>query len=121
MIHQRDLAAIWEALPGDTQVLEIDGHRTIGYASTYFDTEDLDSYLVAARRWRCRWKVRTRSSATGGAFVEIKTQHRATTVKSRMAAQRGARLPPPEAVFVAATLAGAGIALPQGALRARSR
>ena len=41
-------------------VLEIDGRRSFGYSSTYYDTEELDSYRDAARRRPRRYKVRTR-------------------------------------------------------------
>jgi hypothetical protein len=42
-------------------VLEIDGARSFAYDSTYFDTPDLDAYLLAATRRRRRFKVRTRT------------------------------------------------------------
>lgn len=43
------------------QVLEIDGERTFGYESVYFDTPCLASYHCAAYRRRRRFKVRTRT------------------------------------------------------------
>jgi len=71
----------------DARVLEIDGRRRFGYASTYFDTLDLASFRGAAHKRRRRFKVRTREYLdTGGAFVEVKTRGpRGSTVKRRMA------------------------------------
>lgn len=68
-----------------TRVLEIDGERAFGYASVYFDTPGLSSYLGAARRRRDRFKVRTRSYLdTGSCWVEVKTRGpRGATVKTR--------------------------------------
>lgn len=62
-------------VPSDTRVLEIAGRRTFGYRSTYLDTADLQSFLVAGRAHRRRWKVRTRSYLdTGGSWLEVKTR-----------------------------------------------
>lgn len=36
-----------DALAGAARVLQIEGRRGFSYASTYFDTPDLDSYLLA--------------------------------------------------------------------------
>lgn len=67
-------------------VLDIDGHRSFAYASTYFDTPGLDSYLQAARKRRHRFKVRTRSYLDSGlTFLEVKTRGpRGATVKQRL-------------------------------------
>ena len=51
---------------GDAQVLQIGRRRSFAYASTYFDTPDLDSYYLAARGRRRRFKVRTRSYLDSG-------------------------------------------------------
>ncbi|MDO4900189.1 polyphosphate polymerase domain-containing protein [Actinomyces sp.] len=73
-------------LSGQTRVLQIDGRQCFTYASTYFDTPELDSYLLTARKRRRRFKVRTRSYLDSGlCFLEVKTRgSRGTTVKERM-------------------------------------
>jgi hypothetical protein len=74
------------ALDARTQVLEIDGLRTFGYESVYFDTPDLASYHLAAHRRRRRFKVRTRTYLdTRSCWLEVKTRGaRGSTVKSRV-------------------------------------
>ncbi|NDR54329.1 polyphosphate polymerase domain-containing protein [Actinomyces sp. 565] len=74
------------SLSGQARVLRIDGLRNFAYASTYFDTPELDSYLLAARKRRRRFKVRTRSYLDSGlCFLEVKTRGpRGATVKKRM-------------------------------------
>lgn len=70
-----DLSALLEALPRGTRVLQIDGHRSFAYASTYFDTVDLRCYHDAARRRRRRFKVRTRLYTDSGLCrLEVKTR-----------------------------------------------
>jgi hypothetical protein len=66
-------------------VLEIDGRRSFGYSSTYYDTEELDSYRDAARRRPRRYKVRTRRYLdTGSAAIEVKLRASSgATAKSR--------------------------------------
>ena len=54
-------SAILSRLPEDVLVLNIDGQVSQGYASTYYDTPDMDSYLLTALKRRRRFKVRTRS------------------------------------------------------------
>lgn len=97
--------------PG-TRVLEIDGKRTFGYDSVYFDTADHLSYRLTAQRRRRRFKVRTRSYLdTGGAFLEVKTKSgRGLTVKQRMPYSPGdrARLTPEGTGFVAGALTPCG-------------
>lgn len=74
------------ALDGSTRVLEIDGLRTFGYESVYFDTPDLASYHLAAHRRRRRFKVRTRTYLdTRSCWLEVKTRGtRGSTVKNRV-------------------------------------
>lgn len=71
-------------------VLEIDGHRSFHYESTYFDTDDLASYRGAAHRRRRRFKVRSRIYREHGTCVlEVKTKGgRGHTVKERMTYRR---------------------------------
>ena len=80
-------SAILSHLPEDVLVLNIDGQVSQGYASTYYDTPDMDSYLLTALKRRRRFKVRTRSYLSSGAsFLEVKTRGpRGVTVKKRMA------------------------------------
>src|SRR4051794_34556421 len=49
-------------LRGELRVLEIDGRRTFGYKSVYFDTPRLTNYRAHIQRRRQRFKVRTRTS-----------------------------------------------------------
>jgi len=74
------------ALTGDARVLEIDGVKTFGYRSTYFDTPTLDLYHDAAHRRRHRFKVRIRNYVDAGfSMLEVKTKSgRDQTVKLRM-------------------------------------
>ena len=99
---------------GDAQVLQIGRRRSFAYASTYFDTPDLDSYYLAARGRRRRFKVRTRSYLDSGlTFLEVKTRGgRHTTLKSRTEYDRTDLLTEPGRRFVAECLATSG-ACPQ--------
>ena len=63
------------SLPRTPSVLEIEGRRSFRYASTYYDTSDLDSFRDAVRRRPHRYKVRTRHYLdTGSVAVEVKTR-----------------------------------------------
>lgn len=75
-----------DSLTGRAQVLTISDAQAFTYASTYFDTPELDSYLLAAHKRRRRWKVRSRSYvATPLSFLEVKTRGaRGATVKKRI-------------------------------------
>ncbi|QIM23113.1 VTC domain-containing protein [Phycicoccus sp. HDW14] len=71
--------------PAGTRVLEIDGHRTLGYTTRYLDTEDLLTYHLAAHRRRRRFKVRSRRYDLGGeSYLEVKTRAQDHTVKTRL-------------------------------------
>lgn len=74
------------ALPGGTQVLEIEGRRVFSYESVYFDTPDLLAYRLAAHRRRRRFKIRTRSYLDSDqCWLEVKTRGaRGATVKDRV-------------------------------------
>jgi len=67
------------------RVLEIEGRRSFGYESVYFDTPDLTAYRAAAHSRRRRFKVRTRTYLDSGECVlEVKTSSgRGETVKER--------------------------------------
>jgi len=79
------LAALADREP-DARVLEMDGDRTFGYESVYFDTPDLLSYRLAATARRRRFKLRTRSYLNSGdTYLELKTRgSRSATVKDRI-------------------------------------
>ena len=53
-------------LAEELQVLEIDGRRSFGYESVYFDTPYLDTYRAHLRRHRQRFKARTRTYTDSG-------------------------------------------------------
>jgi len=80
------LAEVIRRLPDSTRVLQIDGCSTLAYASRYFDTPELDSYLSTARGRRRRFKVRARTYLdSGDSFLEVKTKSgRSATVKNRL-------------------------------------
>ena len=98
-----------DALAGAARVLQIEGRRGFSYASTYFDTPDLDSYMLAARKRRRRFKIRTRSYLdSGSCFLEVKIRGpRGATVKRRTPCPPldAGRLTPPGRSFIASRLA----------------
>ncbi len=73
-------------LGDEIKVLEIDGLRTFGYESVYFDTPDLSTYRAHVQRRRNRFKARTRTyTDTGLCMFEVKlTGARGETVKQRV-------------------------------------
>jgi hypothetical protein len=73
-------------LAGEMQVLEIDGRRTFGYESVYFDTPDLTTYRAHLQRRRQRFKARTRTYTDSGlCMFEVKLSGaRGQTVKERV-------------------------------------
>ncbi|MFV0374088.1 polyphosphate polymerase domain-containing protein [Microbacterium sp.] len=81
-----DLPTALAGLPAGTQALDINGQRMLRYASQYYDTPDLASYLGAAHGRRRRFKVRARTYLdSGGSFLEVKTRGaRSATVKDRV-------------------------------------
>lgn len=74
------------SLDAGIRVLEMDGLRTFEYDSVYFDTPQLDSYLLAAGGRRRRFKIRTRTYLDSAvSFLEVKTEGaREATVKERI-------------------------------------
>lgn len=74
-----------DGLAPHAQVLAIDERRRFSYASTYFDTPELDAFMLTARKRRRRFKVRTRTYLDSGlCFLEVKTNgSRDSTVKDR--------------------------------------
>jgi hypothetical protein len=73
-------------LAGELRVLEIDGRRTFGYESVYFDTPQLSTYRAHLQRRRQRFKARTRTYTDSGlCMFEVKlTGARGETVKERV-------------------------------------
>jgi hypothetical protein len=73
-------------LADEMQVLEIDGRRTFGYESFYFDTPQLSTYRAHLQRRRQRFKARTRTyTDTGLCMFEVKVKGaRGETVKQRV-------------------------------------
>ena len=109
-----------DQLAGRARVLQIDGAQQFSYASTYFDTPALDTYLLAARKRRRRFKVRTRTYLDSGlCFLEVKTRgSRGATVKERTAYEldNADRLTDAGRAFIASCLAEAGVTDAAGAL-----
>jgi hypothetical protein len=98
-------ALLVERLGDAARALEIDGLRSFGYESVYYDTAELASYLAAARRRPHRFKVRTRMYLDSGrSLLELKTRDgRGRTVKERREheAAAGTRLSAAELRFLA--------------------
>lgn len=93
LLDRAAAAALLASLDPGTRVLAIDGHRSFGYESIYFDTPDLVSYRQAAQARRHRFKVRTRCYLdTDLAYLEVKVRGaRDLTVKDRIACRPTAR------------------------------
>lgn len=93
-----EVRTLLAVLDPHTRVLEIDNARSFAYRSIYFDTPELTSYLLTARRRRRRFKVRTRTYLDSAqCWLEVKTRNaRGSTVKSRLPyeCQHGADLTP---------------------------
>jgi VTC domain len=72
-------------LAPDLRVLDVDGLRTFGYESVYFDTPNLATYRAHVQRRRKRFKARTRTYTDSGlCMFEVKlTGARGNTVKQR--------------------------------------
>ncbi|WP_250708058.1 polyphosphate polymerase domain-containing protein [Actinomyces sp. 217892] len=109
-----------DSLAGRARVLSVAGATSSRYASVYFDTPALDSYLLAARKRRRRFKVRTRTYLDSGlCFLEVKTRGaRGATVKKRLAYDAGSAevLTQEGRDFVAEQLAAARISVAPGRL-----
>ena len=75
VIPADDLDAVFGSTAHEAVALEIDGRRTFGYSSIYFDTPDLRSFHDGGRRRRRRFKVRARSYLDSDLhFLEVKTR-----------------------------------------------
>jgi hypothetical protein len=73
-------------LAADLRVLEIDGLRSFGYESVYFDTPQLSTYRAHLQRRRQRFKARTRTYTDSGlCMFEVKLAGtRGETIKQRV-------------------------------------
>jgi len=73
-------------LAGELRVLDIDGRRSFGYESVYFDTPHLATYRAHLQRRRQRFKARTRTYTDSGlTMFEVKLAGaRGETVKQRV-------------------------------------
>lgn len=111
LVPRSGAARILEQLEDGSRVLELDGRTASGYASTYFDTEDRESFRSTATARRRRWKVRTRSYLdSGDCWIEVKTRGpRGCTVKERAPhpSEAADRMTDPSADFVAERLVAA--------------
>ncbi|MDQ0662912.1 hypothetical protein QFZ35_001410 [Arthrobacter ulcerisalmonis] len=98
------------------RVLDMDGSRSFAYDSVYFDTANLDSYLLAAHGRRRRYKIRTRTYVDSAlSFLEVKTEgSREATVKERIPSriEDRARLTPEGLAYILETLGASGIKVP---------
>ncbi|MGL5406787.1 MAG: polyphosphate polymerase domain-containing protein [Propionibacteriaceae bacterium] len=109
-LTQMQTSALLAALPSDTQILDIAGDRAFDYRSVYFDTDDMESFLLSARGRRRRWKVRTRHYVdSGDSFLEVKTAERFLTTKDRRLHADTDQLHNLDLVWVRATLKARGI------------
>lgn len=121
VVGARTATPIIEGFGDDVRVLEMSGRRSFTYDSVYFDTPNLDSYLLAAHGRRRRYKIRTRTYVDSDiSFLEVKTEGaRAATVKERIpyALSDSHRLTPEGLDYINKTLACSIGAVPSGALR----
>jgi hypothetical protein len=85
VVAEDRLPELIEGLEAGTRALEIDGQRSFGYATRYFDDAHT-AYLRALRKRSNRFKVRTRLyEERGECLLEVKVlDARGWTVKSRL-------------------------------------
>ena len=85
-----DVAALVEALQDTHVVLEIDGNRTFGYVTEYYDSPSFGSYRAHVQRRRRRFKARVREySDTGYRRLEVKLKGRRGETVKRWTAEPG--------------------------------
>lgn len=114
LLSRADAGVLIDLLPDQARVLDIDGLRTFGYRSTYYDTDAWTSYRGAAQKRRRRFKVRRRVYLDSGQhWLEVKTRHGRFTVKDRIVVDTDdglpGALPGPHTDFVAGRLAAAQV------------
>lgn len=110
LVDLATVPALLGALAPTALALQVDDRRAFGYRSAYFDTPELTSYLLSARRRPRRFKVRTRTYLdSGDSWLEVKTRdRRGRTVKQRIPwpEDQGPGLRRAGRAFVAQALAG---------------
>jgi hypothetical protein len=86
VVRAEDLDGLISRVEPQARVLQIGEIRCFAYDSVYFDTPDRTSYLLAARRRRRRFKVRTRTYVDSSqCWLEVKTRGpRGSTIKNRL-------------------------------------
>lgn len=105
-----EAARLLAELGEGSRILQIEDRTASGYASTYFDTPERDSFRSTVTGRRRRWKVRTRTYLdTGACWVEVKTRGpRGVTIKERA----------PHPVAAADRINGAAVSFVEDRLRA---
>ena len=93
ILDRPQLSLLLSNLEDRLAALEVDGQRSFGYESVYFDTPDLECFRSAAHKRRKRFKVRTRSYVDSRTtMLEVKTKgQRSATVKTRQPHPFGSR------------------------------
>lgn len=111
LLDEAAVARFLDALGAGVRALDIDGRRSFGYASTYYDDACLTAFHTAAHRRRRRGKVRSRTYLdSGDRFLEVKTRRGGVTVKERLAWPcPSERLEGAGLAFARSKLAAAGI------------
>jgi hypothetical protein len=116
IVTRETASAVLARLVATHRVLEIDGRRTFGYASTYHDTEDLRCARDHLQGRRRRFKCRVRHYAdTDRRVVEVKLRGpRGRTVKHALETEVTGALDAPARAFVDAHV-GAAYGFPPSA------
>lgn len=85
LLTPEQLVAVLNKIGTHLRVLDIDGQRSVGYESVYFDTRALQTFRDHRQRRRKRFKVRTRLyENSGDCMLEVKVKNaRGRTVKRR--------------------------------------
>ena len=87
VVNWRFCGILLEALLDDFSILDIQGRRTFGYQTIYFDTDSLTLYRAHVQGRRKRFKCRSRYYLDSGTrFFEVKMKGpRGETIKKQMA------------------------------------
>lgn len=87
LISPEQLVAVLDQIGSHLRVLDIEGQRSFGYESVYFDTTALRTFRDHRQGRRLRFKVRTRLyQNSGDCMLEVKVKNaRGKTVKRRVA------------------------------------
>jgi hypothetical protein len=85
-VERKRFAELLERLRSDHQVLEIDGQRSFGYRSTYFDTPELRCFTDHVEDRQPRFKARTRLYVDSDSCVfEVKLKRNGGETDKRQA------------------------------------